>query len=1401
MRVFEKWLLICMILSGALRGFSAPPESLGRVEAIPQVQVPERLFSDRVLEVARQYMKEGEKSPFFAATLWGDASRASKWIALPEESWADIISDHAPISLHRAGGKCPLCGKKFGGVRVDFDTPLSGRTICCKEEISARPEELPAESPALSNRVETIPLLDGSVHDYHFIVPAGAENSPERWLCPEGELWNARMKLLLLQVLPDLSARLILDPNDATAAETLASIFVRLAEAYPSLPFYDEKDLEGLLFGRFQTPAATAKSYQRKLDEWRAPLNPWEGALKGNEILATKLLESTGYGGGGRIRHVGTVAEAYDLLRHHSAMPVISQKLLGDPAALDRLVSENILQQMSAWAKQYVPFTGNQTTVWFVGSVKLAAVARDKDYLRKVAFYYDSYLRNHFFHDGLSIETAFNYSEMLGFLFQNDWIPQAFFGIDFSESYPLAERIHELGDYPVVTLLGLESMHADQHATFFSSLRLDGPGEKLDYSPVSQNFPDYGLTCLRAGAPGSRLELIMDYQNAVLHSHPARLNLQLFYQGVNLLPDLGYSPASVNGKAADRRFRELEYPFELEDPSDFGDDVEMHNTGTALGSQFGKNTVVFERYFGCPGSPLQMVQADGEWIYKSLEETLPDVNVFNRQVAALTLPNGRAVALDFFRMDGGLRHDIFWHAPAEATCSSLGEGRKTGTSNLMEYYNEHADPKPGWMREATYFYEYMVNRAKKPYFEGLRLFKNPVEWSLDSQPWTIKWTVDPARYAPVTSAGMEKYEPWGVWLTPVNLNIRGAARGTGAVRERLLGATAPWAGQLECGTMGSRSRIAFKDGFQALVGHRQGNEGTNLTSTFVHVLDPSIDEQVAAIASMDVREVDSADAQMGAVVDMRTAEGDRLLVGGSLSGGLLEDAALKTDGRLCMAMPDLATAALFDGTFLKTSGFEMSVSPMPVMTLVRVIGDLTGQPKQSALIVKADAPLPAGAVLAGWTVNVEHQSSEAHVSAYEIKEVSAVGEGLYRIDLAHTPPFIKRKLFVTSRSDSTAGVSLGISHHLHDGIGRPYGLNRNLLFPRSGFKSTIKAQKVSGYAGWWSDALTPADTPDADAVKVGDPMFIYSVQSGDRVVIPELVSCRPLHVENNAVLCEVFSTGSGSVKSGGSHYAVRPGSQKIKITTGEESSMKIKNALTTAALATAAALNATPAKAADLPEIQASFSFEGNASDYAFDSTGGSKAFITRDGVSTRVEGAVGTAIHLDGKSIVSVWKSKLSLAPGKAVSWWVNVDNPLGSEVHPYAPGIFTSNAEGNYDGFVTLSKKGAISQLVMEDDAGNPVFFRIPEIEPGTWNHFALSVAEDGAITCYFNGNKIGTQSSESGEDLMLSVKMIGRGYKKTTEVGGSLAGSLDEVVFYNRELTAEEVTVMANPPASAE
>ena len=440
------------------------------VGTAPEPEMPDRIFTPSITKRAKAYVEQGSRYPFFASSQYGNRQRGLQWTALPLETWERVIADHAPVALATCGGQCPFCDKRLEGVSVDLGTPGKGIARCCGATIYAEPEDMPADYVARPNHQLRVPHLDGNTHSYHFHVPAGAKDDKKQWFCAAGELWHARLQALTQAVVPDLTARLLVD-EDPDAARTLAAIFDRLADVYQGLPFYNNTVPLGFEQGWEQM---TADIYRERLAQWRRPPEFYREGVSDYSKLPAKPspFEST------RVRHCGTLAEAYDLLRHHPVAQTHIKALYGSPTEFDKRVMDRLFGHMNAWLRIQTPFTGNLISPWFTSTIRLALLTGDRDLMKKVAFYFESYLHNHHYSDGLSVEGAFNYSAMIGYLFQTPWISQELLGIDFASLIPRQSRIMELGNDPVITLLGVESMHGDEHAMFFTSRRLPPPGEK-----------------------------------------------------------------------------------------------------------------------------------------------------------------------------------------------------------------------------------------------------------------------------------------------------------------------------------------------------------------------------------------------------------------------------------------------------------------------------------------------------------------------------------------------------------------------------------------------------------------------------------------------------------------------------------------------------------------------------------------------------------------------------------------------------------------------------------------------------------------------------------------------------------------------------------------------------------
>ncbi|MBT5607242.1 MAG: hypothetical protein HN742_32135 [Lentisphaerae bacterium] len=1046
--------------------------------------------------------------PFFHG-VYRAGVRAPSGYDLAADAWEAALPDGPPAAY---AGPCPFCGDPFAGVDANMDPTHTGRTRCCKRTIYSHARGIPAADPVQPDASVTVPLRDGRT----VVYPAYA-NAGGKLFVPASVLAAEIYRHVLNAIIPRLVNRVAVH-EDADAARTLAAILDRLARVGTVLPYAKVnephvfarcRDVPALLPSGYDDLAASfaerpADAFVSAADHQRlvAALNA--GPIRPNAPAKRKFAPAFLAAPG----KWATAVEAWGIIARHPSVAALSRERHGDADAIG-VAAGQLMREINAHVR-FVPCPGGNFAIgWFPYHTALAVVCQDLPHAERVVERMESFLVNHHFAEGISHEGAFNYAAMMGACYE-PWIARTFFGIDFTDRYPWLKRLHALGDYPVQTLAHIESTHADEHSAFFSSAKL-WPPPVFDYASHerSQCFPEYGLTCLRAGAPGSRLELIMSHENPTMHTDPDRLGLQLFYEGVNLLPDIGYMAygtdlAAAKAAIADSALRLGRVP--EKGRYGYNDTVENHCTAAVNGNQFGLRCTTFERYFGDmpaddPRWFVQFVQVDGRPVFAQHAEP---VDIYNRQAATINLPGGRPIVFDVFRIKGGRRHDLFWHVPAEAPDTDLDPPEIPPETNLHQFYSAHADPAPGWRKEEDPFSRFYASRNWRYKDDTLELLTKPtVRTPEPGQTWRAAWTIDPERYAPTFKSGRnEEWEKWGRLLQPVRLRIWGQFDGTPA-KERILGAVGPWSSY--CQGYGG---LQFEEAFSYWIEHRQGE--ADLGSVFAHIIEPHTTAQDAAIETATILSDGTDD---GRAARVHTRDGHTVYLASTLNGGVFAQDGLELNGRLGVLIPSAQTAFLYDGTQLRCPSMAVQLAKSWRLRLLGVRGDLTGDLAQSALFAESARPVPTNGVLTGMTITVRHQTNPAHTSGYRIQRVTCVSSPgdrpfVYRIDLAGVPGFIQYKYRVVGRDEKDPHTVTADKINLV-APNQPYLIGRRVRFPRTGFETAVSATGAHGWRAYHHRNWTLADAPTPEQVRTGDPMIVYAVQPGDVVEVPSFFVCRP----------------------------------------------------------------------------------------------------------------------------------------------------------------------------------------------------------------------------------------------------------------------------------------------------
>jgi len=1148
-------LIVCIILIfGAVREANSATVATKSESPNSSIEIPKRIFTPKMIALIKQGKPYSEL--FRHTTSKGAARKAPGFYnKIPVSKWNEIISPFAPVSMGGARrntkGKCPFCGKLYKGCvmsRQEFlSSPFQAKTKCCRKTVYARKKNMPSDYIAKPNHIEAIPHLDGTVYNYNFYIPPGKEKDKKAWFCSEGEVWRVRQKHLIDVFLACSSAAYV--NNDKKAVLQLVAIFDRLADVFPGYPLYDSQMPYGFAKGRDGKSYLTRKEYL-SVSRPQAFEKPFW--FRWENWHFDKLPASFRFGGwhNGGMMWTGILASGFDMIRDRPEVKAWSTSKYGDPDAFEKRVMERLFKEYQNLWKSVPAMRNNTIWTWIRGALPFGILMQDEYFIKEAVKLLEYNIINNYYSDGLSTEGSFAYAKQMIPLINNLWVVKQFSGIDLNKKYPFLKQINAFGYYPIQTLYNVESMHGDVHGLFFASSRLEygiqppDPG-KEDYPAheKSQCFPETGLTCLRAGTAGNRLETIMDFQaSSSSHTHNGRLNIQLFYEGVNLLPDFGYGQrmADISKKPwKDYKYNFDKLPITMRNKvfrETYIKQPQSHCLALVDGVNNKRGPSTFHRFLGGQGLTdprytVQFIEADSRAVFSteitfkgkgnvSRDPSIPEkVSRFRRQLVTITLPNGRAVMLDIFRIKGGKRHEMYWHIPAKTAKMSLGKAKKIEQQTVQEYMRSVYGDVPRKLK-------YNMSDSGLEYLNTLK------QWQMPNKTWNAEWLIQPSKFEPVSSKGRKRYKKWARILHDVKLRIWGFASGSKVENSEIISARGPW----PSGMSENKKRekvLAFIDSLDFLIELRKSKQAP-LESTFVHVLEPYNPAQGPVLADVKELKGENDKNAVGCAVQLEVLKDNskdkttKLLVATTINGGDFHGDNIDLKGRLGMVCRDNLNLVLYDGTQLQTKDFGVNMKPGWQLKLESVVGDLSGKIGESALIVNSAYPLPVDKTLVGQMLTVNHQISDIHTTGYTIDKVISLGKNRYLINLRSNPPFIQyktslRKLdkknpfYVYGSSPNTKGACSGLFQ------------GRRIRFPRTGFSSPIKSILWARESG--TDLIKMEKSIKDKGIKIGDSFIIHTIQTGDEVIIPALFAMRQQKTKDkNIVKLDIFTTGTAKLQ-------------------------------------------------------------------------------------------------------------------------------------------------------------------------------------------------------------------------------------------------------------------------------
>lgn len=211
--------------------------------------------------------------------------------------------------------------------------------------------------------------------------------------------------------------------------------------------------------------------------------------------------------------------------------------------------------------------------------------------------------------------------------------------------YRFLWRLHELtGDADYVKLIWkinnetLEGLPGDVYAADYREFQqqvrdvLDEEGHDIILGDV--NLEEWGISILRAGNGPESMALAFRHHVGGSHQHYDGLNIELFYKGVNLLPDLGYPPVAYLNEEPRRRY-------------DWFKDTASHNTIVVDGRRRQVNGTG-ETTLWAGGREIHAVRVEAPEIY--------EVDRYERLLVMMETGGNDAYVADLFTVHGGEDH-------------------------------------------------------------------------------------------------------------------------------------------------------------------------------------------------------------------------------------------------------------------------------------------------------------------------------------------------------------------------------------------------------------------------------------------------------------------------------------------------------------------------------------------------------------------------------------------------------------------------------------------------------------------------------------------------------------------------------------------------------------------------
>ena len=342
----------------------------------------------------------------------------------------------------------------------------------------------------------------------------------------------------------------------------------------------------------------------------------------------------------GDLSSLAPLATVYAQLKQTNAFELLSAEVGED---VERVLVEEMFRPSVDFALTYVPSQGNMANSFWRGLIEIGRALDDSDMIhRAVELVRNFVTEGKFLSDGFWSEVTLSYHvqtinglvSAIGLL--NGWSdPEGYVSprtglhledLDMASEFPIIAKALEINRkvvYPDGKYLPIQDTWAN------------GTARQPDLTAGSFYLPAARIGRLVRGGGRQQTQLYLNFQPKYGHVHRDGLNITLFANGTELLPDLGYSHSS--------KYRWFT-------TSTMGHNtvvVDGRNMAGTESANHGGNIEAF-----VIAEPFQLMRASYTEAYDSVDE-------YSRELwmVPLTDDGQQVYVLDIFRVAGGQRHE------------------------------------------------------------------------------------------------------------------------------------------------------------------------------------------------------------------------------------------------------------------------------------------------------------------------------------------------------------------------------------------------------------------------------------------------------------------------------------------------------------------------------------------------------------------------------------------------------------------------------------------------------------------------------------------------------------------------------------------------------------------------